>query len=69
MIGNAIPYLDSGFSILEEGSINPSNYSFEVQRYLMVDPQGHRLGSAPSLEQAKAELERHLAKPIVSQYP
>lgn len=54
MIANAIPYKDSGYTILEEGEISRTTYSFSLSHYLITDRQGETLpGKFPSLSEAE----------------
>ena len=46
--------------MLEEGDINAQSLSFELKRYLIVDPAGETIGSAKTLLQAQSFLKNHL---------
>ena len=60
MVGNGHQYLETGYSMLEEGDINAQSLSFELKRYLIVDPTGETIGSAKTLSQAQSFLKNHL---------
>lgn len=40
MIGNAYPWRDSGFVILEEGEIDPLTLMLKIQQYRVTDKYG-----------------------------
>lgn len=53
MIGHAYPVADTGYSVLEEGQLNPSTLSLEVTAYRIATPRGDLLeASYSSLDEA-----------------
>lgn len=62
MVGDGHAYFDTGYSVLEEGDINPRSLCLEVRRFLIVDPDGETIGVAKTLIEAEQFLERHIGK-------
>lgn len=66
MIGKGHPYLDSGWSILEEGELKASPDSpipeFFVEHFLVTDRRGQTQHQAPSFEAAENWLKEYLEK-------
>ncbi|PCJ21702.1 MAG: hypothetical protein COB04_03085 [Gammaproteobacteria bacterium] len=60
MIGDGHAYLDTGYSILEEGGVDSVTLIFNVQRYLVVDPGGETIANAATLALAQAFLKDYL---------
>ncbi|PCI43281.1 MAG: hypothetical protein COB51_11755 [Moraxellaceae bacterium] len=60
MVGNGHPYLETGYSMLEEGEVNAQSLRFELRRYLIVDPDGETIGTAKTLLQAQSFLKNLL---------
>lgn len=53
MIGNAYPWRDSGFVILEEGEIDPLTLTLKIQQYRVADKYGQPVAEGfSSVEQA-----------------
>ncbi|MEY1661748.1 hypothetical protein [Isoalcanivorax beigongshangi] len=58
MIGNVYPWGQSGFTILEEGELDPATHSLRVRHYLVADRSGEPIDQLfPSLEVARAYIE------------
>ena len=58
MIGNVFPWGETGYTILEEGELDPASHSLRVRHYLVADRQGETLPQRfPSLEVARAYIE------------
>jgi len=62
MIGNAYPFRDTGFSILEEGDLNPATLSLDVKRYLVMDRQAKQVEQFSTRAQAELFLENYFAQ-------
>lgn len=62
MIANGYPYKDTGYAILEEGEINPSNYEFIVHHYLVARPDGSQEPGTYTMDEAKAKIEFLMAQ-------
>ncbi len=56
MIGNAYPFKDTGYSIVEEGTIQNETLKLRVEKFFLVDPQGQVIGEARNLAEAKDKL-------------
>lgn len=53
MIGNAYPWRDSGFVILEEGEIDPLTLTLKIQQYRVADKYGKPVANGfATLEEA-----------------
>jgi len=63
MIGNAFPYKDTGYVILERGDLNKSSQSFELKGYMITDRNGEIVAEVLSFEEAEAYLEQYFAAP------
>lgn len=61
MIGNAYPFKDTGYSVLEEGEIMDKTFELQVFRYLLVDIEGNVIGQASDLREAELKLEKLIA--------
>ncbi len=57
MIGNAIVWGQSGYSIIEEGELNRQTWALDVHHYLIAKPSGQAVPGRFTLEQAKAKIE------------
>ena len=57
MIGNAIAWGQSGYSIIEEGELNRQTWALDVHHYLVARPNGQNLPGRFSLEEAKRKIE------------
>ena len=58
VIGNVTPWGDQGYTILEEGELNPGTHQLEVRHYLVADRSGETLPQRfPSLEVARSYIE------------
>ena len=57
MIGNAIPWGRTGYSILEEGELNRDTWALEVHHYLVARPSGENVPGRFTLDEAKAKIE------------
>lgn len=53
MIGNAFPYKNTGYSILEQGDLDSASMQLKVKSYLAVDRSGGTLAEFPTLEEAQ----------------
>lgn len=53
MIGNAYPFGNTGFSILEEGDLNPATLSLDVNFYWVVDGQAKMLDKFSTEDEAE----------------
>lgn len=62
MIGNAYSFKDTGFSILEEGDLNPSTMSLDVKCYWVVDRQAQLLQTFASKIDAERFLEAYFSE-------
>lgn len=55
MIGNVTAWGRSGYTILEEGELDPVSHSLRVRHYLVADPRGETLEQRfPGLTEARA---------------
>ena len=57
MIGNAIGWGQSGYSIIEEGELNRQTWAPDVHHYLIAKPNGQPVPGKFTLEEAKAHIE------------
>lgn len=57
MIGNRYAQGDSGYSILEEGDIDPATWQLKVAHYLVCRPDGSQLPGAFTWEEACRRIE------------
>lgn len=57
MIGNAIGWGQSGYSIIEEGELNRQTWALDIHHYLIAKPNGDNLPGRYTLEEAKAKIE------------
>ena len=57
MIGNAITWGETGYSILEEGELNRDTWALDVHHYLIARPNGDPVPGRYTLEEAKAKIE------------
>lgn len=58
MIGNASRWGRQGYTVLEEGELNPRTMSLSVSHYLVCTPDGEALGERyPSMAAARAAIE------------
>ena len=62
MIGNSFPYLDSGYSILEQGDLDPSTFQLKVSSYLVADRGGDTIAEFPTKAEAEAYLQNLLTE-------
>lgn len=53
MIGNAFPYKDTGYSILEQGDLDQATFQLKVNSYLATDRNGDTLAECSTLEEAE----------------
>lgn len=63
MIGNAFPYGNQGYVILEEGEINPKTLQLDVRHYLVVKPSGEQVSGNFSFQQAQDYILNQEIKP------
>ena len=64
MIGDRHSWGEQGYTILEEGSIDPATLTLRVQHYLVCGPDGQALEQAfASLDQARAAIDALEASP------
>ncbi len=57
MIANAFPYGTTGWSLLEQGEINPETLELDLQGYLIANPAGEALPDLYSWQQAIDKLQ------------
>ena len=57
MIGNAIAWGKTGYSIIEEGELNRQTWALDVHHYLIAKPNGQSLPGKFTLGEAKARIE------------
>lgn len=57
MIGSAWAWGVSGYSIVEEGELDPVTFSLNVDHYLVVAANGDVVPGHYSFEEAKAKIE------------
>ena len=57
MIGNAMPWGKTGYTIIEEGELNRQTWALDVHHYLIAGPNGQPLPGQYTLEEAKARIE------------
>lgn len=63
MIGNAYPWGQTGFSIVEEGELDASTLSLKIQHYRVVNRKGEMLEEKfASLEEARTFIEAQEAE-------
>ena len=60
MIGNAYPFGNTGFSILEEGDLNPTTLSLDVSFYWAVDRQAKMLSKFSTKDEAERFLRNYI---------
>lgn len=59
MIGNAIAWGQTGYTIIEEGQLQRETLQLRVDHYIVAGPDGRPLpGRFPRLEAAKAFIEQ-----------
>ena len=59
MIGNAMPWGEQGYTILEAGDLDRASLSLKISHYLVCSPAGDALPeSYPTLDAARAAIER-----------
>lgn len=57
MIGNAMAWGKTGYTILEEGELNRETWALDIHHYLIAQPNGENLPGRFSLEEARAKIE------------
>lgn len=57
MIGNALAWGRTGYSILEEGELNRETWALDIHHYLIAEPNGDNLPGHYTLDEAKAKIE------------
>ena len=58
MIGNASPWGSQGYTVLEEGELDPRTMSLSVHHYLVCTPEGEALDERyASMAAARAAIE------------
>ena len=56
MIGNALAWGRTGYSILEEGELNRETWALDIHHYLIATPNGDNLPGRYTLDEAKAKI-------------
>lgn len=59
MIGNGHPVSDTGYVVLEDGELNPVTHTLDVQRYLLIKPNGDLEADFESLDAAFEYVQQH----------
>ncbi len=57
MIGNALAWGRTGYSILEEGELNRETWALDIHHYLIAKPNGDNLSGRYTLDEAKAKID------------
>ncbi|MDX1804040.1 MAG: hypothetical protein R3292_08155 [Alcanivorax sp.] len=57
MIGCAIAWGESGYSIIEEGELNRQTWALDIHHYLIARPNGQTLPGTFTLAEAKKHIE------------
>lgn len=53
MIGNAYPYKETGYSILEQGDIDAQSLQLKIYNYIVVDPHGSQIAEVADIAAAE----------------
>ncbi|KAF0805390.1 hypothetical protein A6D6_02345 [Alcanivorax xiamenensis] len=57
MIGNGFAWGRTGYTIMEEGELDPATWQLKISHYLVAEPSGHTVPGRFTLEQARAWIE------------
>ncbi|EKF75286.1 hypothetical protein A11A3_04880 [Alcanivorax hongdengensis A-11-3] len=57
MIGSALAWGKTGYTIIEEGELNRQTWALDVHHYLIARPNGQPVAGTYTLEEAKARIE------------
>lgn len=57
MIGCAIAWGKTGYTIMEEGELNRQTWGLDIHHYLIAKPNGQPVPGKYTLEEAKAKID------------